>query len=117
MIDGCTRETAEKIRVAFHELSQSGRKCNHIEEKCPSPSQLADESNWSHNQKILGILCHHPPGKCHGLHVSLQVEAFATFMDDIKCDESELESKYIKIALELMHQQNNRSAYEINGQQ
>lgn len=67
--------------------------------------------------RVLGILCHRPPVKCHGLHVSLQVEAFATFMDDIKCDESELESKYIKIALELMHQQNNRSAYEINGQQ
>ena len=52
------------------------------------------------------ILCHRPPAeKCHGLHVSLQVEAFATFMGDIKCDESEVESKYIEIALKLMHQQ------------
>ena len=59
------------------------------------------------HQELLGrgILCHRPPGKCHGLHVSLQVEAFATFIDDIKHDESEVESKYIEIALELMHQQ------------
>ena len=104
-VDGCIEQTAVKFRNAFDELPQSAKKCVHIEEKCPSPSQLADESKWSHNQKVLGILCHQPPGKGHGLHVSFQVEAFGTFFDDIKRDESEVESKYIKIALQLMHQQ------------
>ena len=101
---GCTEQTAEKFRKAFDELSQAGRKRQRIEERCPAPSLLGDESEWSTNQKTLGILCHRPPpAKCHGLHVSLQVEPFATFMDesDIK---SEVDHKYTDIALEIMCQ-------------
>ena len=52
----CTEESAEKIRKAFDELSQSGQnvyKNVRIEEKCTSPSQLADESKWQDNQKVL----------------------------------------------------------------
>ena len=93
---------------AFSELSRSGQKRHHIEEACPPPSTLADETRWSENIKKLkcSVKCHRrPPELCHGLHVSLQVKAFATFMDDMKDESEVVDPKYIDIAMKLMFKQ------------
>ena len=97
---GFRRNIATAIATALFSLNQSDNKRVHIKKLCPAPSTLGDMTNWMQYCNQMGIRCHRsPPTNCHSVHVSLQVRAFGEFMDAM---EGEIDSRCIRLALELM---------------
>ena len=69
-----------------------------IEGICPSPSSLGNLTGDQYNRMKMNLCLHRPN---HGLHVSLQVETFGKFIDELK-KEKIPEPKYIDGAIEVM---------------
>ena len=95
-----------KIDQSLHEVIidaastsyESPAKRIKIEGICPSPSSLGNLTGDQYNRMKMNLCLHRPN---HGLHVSLQVETFGKFIDELK-KEKIPEPKYMEGAIEVM---------------
>jgi hypothetical protein len=95
-VHNCIPNAFSRIKQAYERLCSEGdwMKHKHLEDNYPSPSET--DKNFSTHQGRFPILCHRPPN-LSGLHVTLQVEAFARFLDVY-----EPPSQYNTLAVDLM---------------
>ena len=77
------KSKTKAILKAILDVTKSGEKRLRLEAQCPPPSQIEQ-----HPQFFLQLMSHRPK---HGLHVTLQVEPFGKFIDEMKKDDVEAE--------------------------
>ena len=94
-IDQSLHEVIIDAASTSYELLAKRKK---IEGICPSPSSLGNTDRADYNRMKMNLCLHRPN---HGLHVSLQVETFGKFIDELK-KEKIPEPKYIDGAIEVM---------------
>ena len=92
------KATVSMIVEALPNTSQMGMKRKCIEDRCPAPSVLGDISKWDENCRKLQIKCHRP---AHGMHVTLQIGTFGTFMDNIEREDIP-DYKFVDCVLQVM---------------
>ena len=96
VVNGICPGLFSKVKVACGNLRCSGdwQKRTRTEDSYPSPSE-AGKHFWTYQRKF-PVLCHRPPALA-GLHVTLQVEAFARFLDVL-----EPPAEYNTLAVDVM---------------
>ena len=87
-------------------------KRSRLEGNFPSPSDYGKLTNHSSYPSILDHRSSSSVGSRSGLHISLQVEAFGHFIDQMNIEDAEIDSKFYKVATSLMMKMSKIFRYE-----